>query len=387
MSFIGISSIYSQDLNNRQTITFANSVYQSVNIGKFIPSLINQNGKTNCNILITNKTTDTIRVSFSTANNSKDTINYYEIPPASQWNFPNINSQTMYIMSEAGSGTATILINWGGLNPFRPINSTSSGIDTTSLFFLQFSKLNSSNIYTAVNSFRDSLISRGNLRQYRKVSGNNSLVYNDQWVDSLVGSGGTNRLSSYLNSTAAVWGYYSNLTGTSGTDGFIIQFNSGLQFDWKEGTDWTLLSNASEIVKFNSNREALFRGATDQGAYDIQMSGGSSILFGNGGLWYLHAGSSTREFLNLDMGSNGRSMSFILPHDNSGEAGFYFYNNANANIIKFQADKSAITESDFIFYFGPSSTDGTWRLKRDGNNFVFERRESGSYVLKSNITP
>ncbi len=38
-------------------------------------------------------------------------------------------------------------------------------------------------------------------------------------------------------------------------------------------------------------------------------------------------------------------------------------------------------------YFGPRETDGSWRITRSGNNLVFQRRESGSWVTKSTITP
>ena len=39
------------------------------------------------------------------------------------------------------------------------------------------------------------------------------------------------------------------------------------------------------------------------------------------------------------------------------------------------------------FYFGDPSTDGTWRIVRDGNDLSFERRESGTYVFKMKINP
>lgn len=38
-------------------------------------------------------------------------------------------------------------------------------------------------------------------------------------------------------------------------------------------------------------------------------------------------------------------------------------------------------------YFGDATTDGSWRIVRNGNNLVFERRESGSWVTKSTLTP
>lgn len=38
-------------------------------------------------------------------------------------------------------------------------------------------------------------------------------------------------------------------------------------------------------------------------------------------------------------------------------------------------------------YFGDPTTDGSWRLRRSGNNMAIERREAGTYVAKSTITP
>ena len=43
-------------------------------------------------------------------------------------------------------------------------------------------------------------------------------------------------------------------------------------------------------------------------------------------------------------------------------------------------------ESGF-FYFGDKDTDTTWRIKRDGNNLITQRRESGTWVTKQTITP
>lgn len=38
-------------------------------------------------------------------------------------------------------------------------------------------------------------------------------------------------------------------------------------------------------------------------------------------------------------------------------------------------------------YLGATGTDGTWRIIRDGDNLVFQRREAGSYVTKHTTTP
>jgi len=36
-------------------------------------------------------------------------------------------------------------------------------------------------------------------------------------------------------------------------------------------------------------------------------------------------------------------------------------------------------------YFGPNDEDGTWRIRTDGTDLKFERRESGSYVTKKTL--
>jgi hypothetical protein len=45
-----------------------------------------------------------------------------------------------------------------------------------------------------------------------------------------------------------------------------------------------------------------------------------------------------------------------------------------------------ILDSATALDFGDPTVDGSWRLTRSGNNFVFERRESGVWVTKQTIT-
>lgn len=45
-----------------------------------------------------------------------------------------------------------------------------------------------------------------------------------------------------------------------------------------------------------------------------------------------------------------------------------------------------VLSSTDALYFGEASTNGTWRIIRDGNNLNFERRESGTYVKKMAAT-
>ena len=42
---------------------------------------------------------------------------------------------------------------------------------------------------------------------------------------------------------------------------------------------------------------------------------------------------------------------------------------------------------DGAFYFGAKGTDGSWRLIRDGNNLLLQRRESGTWTTKTTFTP
>lgn len=49
-------------------------------------------------------------------------------------------------------------------------------------------------------------------------------------------------------------------------------------------------------------------------------------------------------------------------------------------------DSLVVYNSNSI-YFGDPSTDGTWKLKIDGDNFVIQKRENGAYVTKHTVTP
>jgi hypothetical protein len=49
-------------------------------------------------------------------------------------------------------------------------------------------------------------------------------------------------------------------------------------------------------------------------------------------------------------------------------------------------DKGAFGATDAV-YLGDASTDGTWRIVRDGNNLSFQRREAGVWVEKGANLP
>lgn len=57
-----------------------------------------------------------------------------------------------------------------------------------------------------------------------------------------------------------------------------------------------------------------------------------------------------------------------------------------ADLLGGTSNELALGATTYL-YFGPSGTDGTWRIGRSGNNLVVERRESGSYVEKGAFIP
>ncbi len=46
-----------------------------------------------------------------------------------------------------------------------------------------------------------------------------------------------------------------------------------------------------------------------------------------------------------------------------------------------------VLASDKAVNLGDPATDGSWRIVRDGNNIVFQRKESATWVAKNTITP
>ncbi len=48
-------------------------------------------------------------------------------------------------------------------------------------------------------------------------------------------------------------------------------------------------------------------------------------------------------------------------------------------------DVDFLLGATYAYYLGDATTNGTWRMRRSGDDLIFERRESGSYALKSTI--
>ena len=53
---------------------------------------------------------------------------------------------------------------------------------------------------------------------------------------------------------------------------------------------------------------------------------------------------------------------------------------------KLDVDGNIKIGSSDAFYLGDANTDGSWRFTRSGNNLVFQRRESSTWVTKSTIS-
>ena len=59
----------------------------------------------------------------------------------------------------------------------------------------------------------------------------------------------------------------------------------------------------------------------------------------------------------------------------------------NSTTLRWElADKGTFGATDWI-YLGDPTTNGTWRVGRNGNDLEFQRRESGNWISKGAMTP
>lgn len=75
---------------------------------------------------------------------------------------------------------------------------------------------------------------------------------------------------------------------------------------------------------------------------------------------------------------NGKGDLELVTNLSSGETTGSIYLNPSNNIVK-------VKENDAI-YFGEPNIEGTWRQLRDGDNLIYERYESDSWVVKQTIS-
>ena len=105
-------------------------------------------------------------------------------------------------------------------------------------------------------------------------------------------------------------------------------------------------------------------------------------------------------FMGVQSTADGNSGEFhIYQNAGSGNVGQRLVIDHEGNVGMNESDPSskldvggdieidAGTVGDDAFYFGDPDTDGSWRIKRDGNDLSFERRESGVWVFKVKMNP
>lgn len=99
-------------------------------------------------------------------------------------------------------------------------------------------------------------------------------------------------------------------------------------------------------------------------------------------------GSSTGESGLLQLYSSGtetvRISASVDSYINSG-SNFGIGNSSPSSALDVTGDIE--TGSANAFYFGDPTTDGSWRIVRDGNDLSFERRETGTWVFKMKLNP
>lgn len=152
---------------------------------------------------------------------------------------------------------------------------------------------------------------------------------------------GTNTPNNLLTVYSAVEGAYFDLKGVGDAFNF-----SGFKLDSDEGTDksWAFYHRkiGSELNNFSFE---FFDGSTYIKPFNITPGG------------------------RIGVGNNN-----LLPTSDLDVVG------------DIEIDGSGGVGND-AFYFGDPSVDGTWRIKRDGNDLSFERRESGTWIFKMKINP
>lgn len=167
----------------------------------------------------------------------------------------------------------------------------------------------------------------------------------------------------YITSGAdnIVMGYRAGYTVTTGADNIHIGCRSG----YGSGG-----GNRSKNIGIGY--ETLFSDTVGSNIA-IGYKAGYSVISGTGNL-----------FLGQSAGYNetGSNKLYI---DNSNTATPLIHGDFSTDDATINGDLHV--RSTDAFYFGDETTDGTWRIIRDGNNLVFERRESGSWVTKSSMTP
>lgn len=156
------------------------------------------------------------------------------------------------------------------------------------------------------------------------------------------------------------------------------------------GTDNTYDIGASGA---NRPRHLYIAGNLTGGGNAVVGAGGAIGFVGRGGLWAaadgqfrlqnnggtgmtgLQLGGTTSSFHYLKL--SGTTLQHRLADDSA---------DAPISASNVTASADFIGASTSCIYLGATGTDGSWRFCRSGNNLVFERRESSSWVSKGQFT-
>jgi len=165
------------------------------------------------------------------------------------------------------------------------------------------------------------------------------------------------------------------------------------------GLTITTGAGASSNVIIKSAHESsldVYSDSADPGEFDIAFyktrSGGVITTGDRLGriVAYGHDGTTNRQAGRMDIISEGTISTGIVP----GKWQWYTTNSAGTQTLGMSLNSAQnltiaghveIPSTD-AFYLGDTTTDGSWRIIRSGNDLQFERRESSSWVSKGSFT-
>ena len=137
----------------------------------------------------------------------------------------------------------------------------------------------------------------------------------------------------------------------------------------------------------------IFRdGTTDSlrfSSFGIEVPGGSQIFFGSSGSFNADVGLVRASSGNVGF-SNASSTNYALIGSNGilpGADNTYDLGSSAASFRSAYIDTDVIAATTSFYYWGPTASDGSWRMGLSGGNMVIQKRESGSWVTKSTVTP
>jgi hypothetical protein len=163
--------------------------------------------------------------------------------------------------------------------------------------------------------------------------------------------------------TTAV-GAFSGFTGTANSDSVYLGYQAGY---YETASNKLFIDNAKRASEADGRVKALVYGIFDAATANqyFTVNGHLSLLEDA-----LIQGTSKWTFNDANKYVQWDATDFKFATD-SGE-------------FKFTGG-SIETDSGEYVYIGDAGTNGTWRMGRSGDDMVFERRESGSYVTKMTI--